>query len=603
MRKFFMTTILLSVLIISACSSTNGTYTKDLKKAKELMDEQTYGEAIEVLENLIENVIPGDDYEHGRLLLVEELKSDAEYMEEHFAELENKYEIAMELYDEAIASDPINLSLYIEAMRSLDNAIEALVEIEDSKMYKDLVAAKDDLTEKLEAYANTIQDEIDKSLAELDFTTAEEKLNELREFSYEFYDIVSDGVVAEYEEKIQEERDRFVYVPETILEWNEVIHESDAGTIGFSGIREVDNTIEVFVTYTGDYDEITDSIDFEPSIILSNGDKVNGSIESNRKYEDKLVRVYQFSSYDEFSIDEIVRFDVEIPMVQEKALQIDFAGVDEAKTTEIEGIESIKEVHRPDWDLKAKDYEVVVDKLFVDKYEIEISGVIKPEKDLTIVESSSAYLPFTDERSNANVGFFGSSSEIDIYKGTEKEFEITHSFSAPISEFNHELKLLIYGQNIHVNLLDGSIIEDAGAVSITEFTGSRNSEYVGFLDSEQKELLNQSDKRVAIDSVIYDGSYSTTSTYNIGNDFKKFETTVHVHKDYSGVDYGTTELTIYVGKGDDEEEVYSKVIEEDHKPLDISVDVKKADYLKIETKADSGDKGTQKLILESPIVK
>src|SRR5699024_480891 len=255
---------------------------------------------------------------------------------------------------------------------------------------------------------------------------------------------------------------------------------------------------------------------------------------------------------------------------------------------------------RPDWTIETDDIEVTIDRFFVEDYDLEISGVVKPKKDVKINEFSTAYLPFTMERDSRGRGIFHSSSRTELYADTEKEFELNYSFKHPITEFHEYVDLHLYEHDFLVDLKSGEIFDMSDPIFIEDVYKSTNFTSIGFKDSGQEELINQSGDRVANNSMIV--TASTSNEYYLGGRFDTFTTTVHAHQNYSDVDYGTTELTIYSVKEDDDKELYATTIEEDHKATDIELDVSGVEKLKIKFSLDHGSEGRQQIILEKPMV-
>ncbi|MBP1971363.1 hypothetical protein J2Z83_003502 [Virgibacillus natechei] len=601
MRKMVFIAMFSSLLLITACSSSDGDFREHIENANDMMNEMEYEDAISILSNVEENVLPGDTYEAGRMDLVEGLKSEAQYMSDHIVELEERYEASMSVFEETQASDSQNVELYSEAINTLDQTIESFNDMTQLDMYQELTAAREEIISEIEdGWLPSLEEGIDGSLESQDFAGAENQLNDMQSLHQTFPDQVTENVLTQYEEKVTEEQEAFVYVPEQAYQWNEIITENDEGSIEIEGIRDTGDSIEVIISFQGYYHTLSDDIALSLDVILSNGDTLTGSGHNPRLLEDKTVKTYSYSHSDDYQIDDIVRFNAELPFVQEDAIQVDFDGVDETEMYEIPGVESIKELHRPEWTIETDEFEVVIDRFNVDDYDIEISGLVKTTEDVVVNDLSTAYLPFTKERSTLGRGIFGSTQESELYEGTDKEFELNYSFDQPITEYHDYIDLHLYNQDVLVDLKNGEIFDKSEPTFIEDLNKNTNTT-IGYDGSDQKELINQSGDRAAVDSIILTTS-RTSNIYHLSERFDKFTTTAHVHQDHSGLDYGTTELTIYALEGDEEEELYSTTIEEDHEATDIEVDVSDVVEIKIETSQNRGSEGRQQIILEEPMV-
>ena len=599
MRKMIVVVISCFVMV-TACSSSSDAFTKQIQQANDLMNEMKYDEAISVLSDVEANVLPGDTYEAGRMHLVEGLKSEAQYMAEHIVELEERYNLAMSAFEETQDSESLDIELYTEAINLLDQTIESFNDMTQLDMYQDLTNAREKITEEIGKLVVELEKDIEDSLDSHDFASAENHLDKMRHLHQTFPEHVTENTVTKYEEKVEEERDRFVYLPETVYRWNETIIENEDGSIEFEGIKDTDDSIELVVSYKGYYHKLSDKISLSPDLILSNGDTLTGSGQETRLLEKKAVKKYRFSSFNDIELDDIIRVNIELPLEQEDAIQVAFDGIDKDETYEIPGVKSIKDLHRPDWTIETDDIEVTIDRFFVEDYDLEISGVVKPKKDVKINEFSTAYLPFTMERDSRGRGIFHSSSRTELYADTEKEFELNYSFKHPITEFHEYVDLHLYEHDFLVDLKSGEIFDMSDPIFIEDVYKSTNFTSIGFKDSGQEELINQSGDRVANNSMIV--TASTSNEYYLGGRFDTFTTIVHAHQNYSGVDYGTTELTIYSIKEDDDKELYATTIEEDHKATDIELDVSGVEKLKIKFSLDRGSEGRQQIILEKPMV-
>ncbi|WP_217586592.1 NPCBM/NEW2 domain-containing protein [Lentibacillus saliphilus] len=600
MRNWVVLVIVSLLLFITACSSSNGAFHDQIKQANQLMNDMKYEDAIKVFADIEENMLPGDTYEAGRMDLIEGLKSEAQYMVEHIDELKEDYEDSMALVKDVKASKTKDIDLYSEAMYQLDYTIDRFNDLTQLDMYEDLTKAREEIVSEIEKWVSTLQSGVDSGLESDDFARVESQLDDMAYLNQAFPEQMTDEIFTQYEEKVTEARERFVFVPEQVYQWNEVIHENEDGSIQIEGITDADGEgIELVISFQGYYHKLSEKIDLSPELILTNGDVLYGSSQEVRVLDDQAVKTYMFSAWEEYGIDDIVRFNVNLPFVQEDAIKVAFDGVDQEKMYEIPGIESIKALHQPEWTIQDDAFEVVIDRFFVDNYNLEITGVIKPTQDVVVNDLSRAYLPFTKESSTIGLSFLGT-NQTELYAGTEKEFEINHSFNRPITEYHDYIDLHLYHHNVLVDLQDGKIFKQDEPTFIEDLDKEARYLEMSFDESNQEELITQSGNRAAVDSIMLSGSLK--NTYELDKRFNTFKTTVHVHNAYSGVDYGTTELKIYSVGEEDDKELYTTTISEDHKAKDIEIDVKGVKTLKITTSQDRGSEGRQHIILEEPVV-
>lgn len=600
MRKLLRILIMSSLLLIGACSSSGGAFTKHIKQASDLLNDMNYEEAIRVLVDVEENVLPGDTYETGRMLLVKQLKSEAEYMADHIKELKESYQESMSLFEAVQSSDTQDIELYEEALYSIDQTMNSFNDMTHLDMYQELTDAKEELTSEISDWILSLDKDIDDSLQSVDFASADKKLNEMIDLRQTFPEQVDESHVSKHEEKINKERERFVFVPELATKWNEVIIEDEDGSIEIEGIRHSSSTIELFISFKGYYQKLDDQIDLSLEMIYVNGDTSTGHKQETRLLEDEAIVQYEFSSGD-LSIEDLVRININIPFKQEDDFQVTLDEINEDVVYEVPGVESIKALHTPDWTLEAKDFEVIINRLLVEDYNIEISGVVKPTNDVVVNDLSSVYLPFTRERDTQGQGIFGSVRESELYKGTEKEFELNYSFNKPITEYHDYIEVILFQHQALIDLENGELFEKSDPTFIEDVYKQTSDTTIGLERYDQTELINQSGNRVAVDSIMFTRN-NISNRYYLSKNFDTFTATIHVHEDFSGVDYGTTELTIYSVVEDDEKELYSTTINEKHKATNIELDVSDVNQLLIRTSQKSGSKGRQKIILEKPMV-
>ncbi|GAA0469585.1 NPCBM/NEW2 domain-containing protein [Alkalibacillus silvisoli] len=596
MRKVLFTFSIASLMLLMACGSDDA-FQNDLETVIDQMNDMDYDEAIAKLQELEEGLV-GDQYETGRINLVSGMLNEAEYMSENIAELEEMYNSAMEHVDEATASEDRDIELYSHALSSIDQTLNRFEDMTQLDMYQDLEGKRDELSEEiLGDWLPSLQEGIESDLESQNFAEAEMQLNEMNRLHQMMPEEIREGVVSEYDEMIAEERERFVFIPEIVDGWNETVIDNDEGSIEVEGVRNIDSGVEVVISFNDYYKNISDQLAFSPRMILSDSDTVSGSLAETRLLEDKAITKYHFSTMGgDIQVDDISRMDVEAPFEQEEAIQVAFDGTD--GEYEIPGIESIKELHRPEWTLDGDNFEVEIDRFFVEDHNIEITGVIKAEEDITIDETSRAYLPFTKEENDTR-GF--GSNEVELYADTEKDFEINHSFSDPITEFHNYIDLMLFEHHLSVDLTDGQLYEVSDPVFVADLENRTHRTSSNLYDEHNdRELINQSGDRVKEDSLIMRAS--AVNRYTLNDRFDQFTTTLHVHQGNSGVDYGTTEFEVYSVEDDDEVELYSTTIEEDHDAQDVEIDVEGVTELKIQISTDRGSEGRQEIILEEPAV-
>lgn len=587
--------------MIGACSSPSGKFTKEIENVSQLMNEMQYEEAMAILGDLEEKVVPGDRYEIGRMMLVEELRSEAQYMVNHIEELEERYKEAMALYEGANAEDPIDLELYQEAMNTLQQTIDRFNEMTHLEMYQTLTDAKDEMVSVIEEKANTLDQAIEEGLSNEDFTTAEEKFSELKTLNNYFSNYVTSDNVEAHREKIDQERERFVFVPEKAVKWEETLHEQKKGSISIQGVREIDEEIEIILSFTGHYQKLSDEIQLKPRMIHINGDSLSGYHHETRMLPEETLLHYRFSTYDPIALDDIVRIDFDLPFISEEAIQVVADHLDEAEAYQIPGVKSIQATHEPDWTIETEDFTVAIESINISNYNIELKGYIKPNKDLMINELSDVYLPFSGERETLGRGVFGSVSKKELYANTELEFNHSYHFNHPITEHHDVMNLLLFEQQAVVDLKNGELLDREKPTAVMDLYNTSSSTVRGFDQSRQEELMTQDGEVASTDSIMFTRSRADNKYYLFG-EFDTFKTTIHTHKNYGGKGYGSTELIFFSVQGDEQEEIYKTTVKENHKPKEIEIDVSNVDVLLIEIYQERGSDGRQKVILEDPRV-
>ena len=602
MRKLLTLVLISTLLFIAACSSSsNSGFHKELEKANDFMNEMKYEEALEVLNKLKTDFLPKDKYEAGRTELVDQLIRDAEYMATHIESLKSDYESAMEVYEETKSTDEVEFNLYEEALNAVNYTLNQFNDMQQLDMYQELVDARDDLLGKIENLVDTLVDSFEKSLDEQNFAQAENDLDQLWDIHYRFdEDAIDYEVLDEYAVKLQEQLDRFVFTPDLFVEWNEEIIKDELGTIQFKGVKNANNNIYAAISFQGDYAKILDELTFRTEIIYGNGDARSGSSYETRYYKDETIVVYQFGAGEGLNVDDILRFIIEVPAVEEEAIRIAFENVDLNKDYVLPGLLAISGEYRPNITIVEERFDIEIHEILVDKYNIEISGFIKPKVDGQVNELNSVYIPLSQQRRTSGTGWFGA-SYMDLYEGTQKEFNYSYSFNEPITEEDEFISFRLFDHNIFINLKTGDIEKLTDPYFIGGVYYSTSNTTVGYRESEKDTFINQNGDRTPAETVLAKGS--AYGSFYIGNNFETFSATLTVPEDRATGEYGTTEVVFYSVMGEEETEIASFTVKENHKPMDIEVDITGVKVLKIELNPDSGNRGRQFVLIENAVVK
>lgn len=565
------------------------------------MNKMEYEEALTSLTNLEENVVPGDTYEAGRMKIVDELINEAEYMIDHIEDLKEDYEEAMAIYETTKEDADDDVEQYKEAYQSLDETIERFNDMTHLDMYQELADAHEDIVSHIEEWANSAEQNINESLEANDFANADHHYHRLKDLQEHFSALISEDLVDNFYEKIEQERERFVFVPENAVTWDASIVENDFGAIQIKGIREHEGTIEVITSFTGEYQSLTAKINLEPRMIHSGGESISGSTLETRMLPEETLVYYHFSDYDDIALDDVVRVDFHPAFIQEDPIQVIAEDLNEDDLYKVPGIESIQATHEPGWTLESNHFDLHIDEVIIENYQVTLTGMIEPNKDGVVQEVSTVYLPFSGERETIGLGIFGGLVEKDLYQGTEVEFNQTYPLNEPITEHDEYMNVLLFEQQVAIDVKNGELRELEKPSFIMDLYHSSSDTVVGFDSANQEELYNQSGDRVSIDSIMFTRARIENS-YHLLQGFDTFTTTLQVHQDFSGKDYGSTEITFYSFDGEDKEELYATEIKEKHKAEKVEIDVSKVDILIIETSQTRGPEGLQKVILEDPKV-
>jgi len=573
MRKIFYATII-TAIFLSACSSLNSSYQKHLKRSIDQMNDMEYNEAIDTLNNMLEKDLPGDRFEERRTYLVEDLISEAEYMQEHIDSLTSQYESAMEAYNNL---DEDNLESLASAYTQLSESINAFGDMTQLDMHKELSDSLDEveaiISDKIASYEKDFNDGLENA----NFTKSETALNKINEaaetLSYGF----SDDLYETYEqlnEKYQEEINKYAQLPLEVAAWEKEVVKNDIGSIHMLGARATNDIYEVYIKLTDDYVKAGNNLTLSPQLITKSGDKLSAYQTKLVNYDDYAMLVYMFENYNHEQVDDIVRIEFE----GEKEVTVEFDG-NADDTVDIAGVKVITGTFSPDISVKSSNYTVNVKEIEVTKEEMTFTGTVEPTKDINLQEIHGVYFPVSHQK--YTIGNLSYPNENEYYKGTENDFSINMDLSTPLTEINQIANVQLYGEPFAFDFAEEKQVEQEESIFLYNLPANIDGKpyYQQGLEGLVK---NQAKKTVAADSILYLDRYSSTSIFELGGNYKTLKTTLHITEDGIKEEYDDLEVQFYSYTKDGESElIHTETLKEKHKAKDIEVDLKGVDRLMI----------------------
>ncbi|MDG5789361.1 hypothetical protein QA612_18020 [Evansella sp. AB-P1] len=588
------------IAIAAGCSaSATATYHEKLAEGNELMNNMNFSEAIEIYDQIIDEILPGDDYETGRIAITNSLRAEAVNMLQRISVLEEGYNESLHLY--STMDGNVEAQVYRQLLQQLDGTMAQFGELTHLDMYKELADMKSSVEDMINNNVITFYSEqINTAIAEENLAMADQYLDQLNGFHNVLPDYVSEHTVVSLVDQVEELKSRYVFFPEVAVNWNKVILESERGTIETEGIMKTDSGFDLYIFYNDDYALQAGLMNVNPYLIFSDGQTASASSSSVRKYDNKTLQKISFRVNDR-TYEDISRINVEIPSVQEDPFNLSFDGIDETNLVTIPGVRSIKALHRPEWVYETDDYDVHIDRFFVEDYKIEITGEIIPHNDVTVNQYSYIHLPKSGEVSRINSHGFWGPNEIELFEGTTRSFELVHNLNSPVTEFHTYIGLAMFEQLGWINLITGEKYTGDGPVNLNDINKDVSSDYEAYYDSRnEKDLINQSGELVDAASVIFRrGAFYSGNDYkfDLMDRFETFETIVHVQHGTHGVDNGSTEI---VFKNEEGDILYTLDVEEDHSAYSLELDVSGVRELTITFNQRRGSEGRHNIIFEKP---
>ncbi|WP_018923023.1 hypothetical protein [Salsuginibacillus kocurii] len=588
----------MGLLIASGCSDETEDFHAELKKAEEAMNELKLDDALLIYDDLLEDLGAGSEYSEGRSAIVSDLHAEASSMLETVEDIELDYEEAIEQIN---GLDPSlnEFEDYYETLTFVEGVQERFEGFTQLDMYEELETEAEKLEEVMEnEIIARYKEEAEVALQNEDMSALERSIEELSSLESSAPNYVSEEMVVSLENEAEELEERYVTFPTEVEEWGKTIVNSERGLIEVAGVQDDEGQIELYIYYHDDFRYQAEQISVTPLLIFADGETVDNSNIDYTFYEDKTVQQVRFNTNEDQSLENLQRINVSVPSVDEDDIAVEFEENELDGALTIPGKRSVADLHRPSIDWTTEKYDVEIDRLKVLDNELEISGEIIPNEDGEVPEFSSIYNPETGEYNSVSPNSFMGTNSLEIYEGTQKPFEFTHSFNSSITEHHSSIGIVLFDEKKWFDLHTGEEYEPDEPAYLYELNKDPANNYEEHFNAEdQEDFISENEGLLSPQSVLFRGS--GTSDFDLMERFETLEVGVEVQGETVGVDYGSTEIEFR----DDEEEVLHEVtVEEDHELEHVEVNVSGVENLEIGISQDSGDEGNQHIIFEEPIL-
>lgn len=597
--------LLATSLLMTACSSTNSSYQKNLKESIKLMNDMEYDKAIETLRKTIDKDLTGDRFKARRSELAYNLIDEAEYMSEHIESLAATYEETIAEYNDFKKEESSDFEAVYHVYRSLEDAINQFSDLTQLDMYKELDEASKDIEKLATEAVTSLEQEFNDSLKENKFTKSEQALNDLSKAN----DYLPESILGEdlytkldeMEQQLEEAKEKYAFLPTEVTKWEKEIVKNDFGSITQKGIKENDYNYELFVSLTDGFAKAISELTIEPSFILKDGSKIDNAKINEIVYgKDETLLLLSLNKSEERTLDDIVRVDWNIPSLKEESFQLDYDAKADDRV-ELPGIEAVVVSKNPEIKIEKDKLTIDIHSLEVDKGSVTLAGKIIPKEDVEIKDFVNMMLPLS-RTANLKDHFYA--EVIELYKGTEKEFSFQTDLDTPITASNNISYVNLFGEPLVLDLAEGKVIDGPEQTFLYDRAFDVSSKiFIG--DDYQSLLINQDNKAVDFNSAISSINRYSYDRFFLNNEFETFTTTFHVLEKNKNMDYEDITITFTI-LDEDRSEIGEKktfTISKGHKPTDVSIDVKGAYYLDVNYSSPFGGEGNPGIILEKPYVK
>lgn len=600
MRKRLSIIFIVALFVLAACSGATGAFQKEMKKVQELMNDMKYEEALDLLVKLEED-LEGDPYEVGRRNIVEDYKSDAQYMLNHLESLTNQYEEAMAKYEETMSMEEPTASDYSDALYSLNNAMNAFGGLDHLDMFQDLNKAITEITDAVDTkLVQPLVAKLEEDLQAEEFGQLDAYLDELYSVTDYFSDIFSYDDYQTLSDKVEAAKARYIALPHTINKWESPIYKKDYGNIQIIGYQDFEDYVKFYVAFDGVYAHVGDKVDLDLQFLLSDGEIMNGRTnDSPLFYPDKYVRIYQVN-LGEREISDIVRINVDLPLAGDEPIVKKIDSFEPQGELKIAGIESQAKTLTPNQTVNTDQFDIEIKEIEIGSNTISFSGNIIPKDDITISTASFAYLPFSKVDSLTNYSWGGENTE-NYYEGTTVEFHISHAFRKDISEEDKYVQVRLFEQLLYVDLNTGQLINAPSPVSLLSVYIENSDDFYKYFDSNsQRDLINLNGQYIPNGLVF--PSNGKTKVYLDGK-YKTLKTKAHFSFFGANLESEhTVVVTFYSVNGDEKTELQTVEFTNQNNLKDIQVNLSGVDVLEIEVDSSFYFSRDHRIIFENPML-
>lgn len=600
MRKRLSIIFIVALFVLAACSGATGAFQKEMKKVQELMNDMKYEEALDLLVKLEED-LEGDPYEVGRRNIVEDYKSDAQYMLNHLESLTNQYEEAMAKYEETMSMEEPTASDYSDALYSLNNAMNAFGGLDHLDMFQDLNKAITEITDAVDTkLVQPLVAKLEEDLQAEEFGQLDAYLDELYSVTDYFSDIFSYDDYQALSDKVEAAKARYIALPHTINKWESPIYKKDYGNIQIIGYQDFEDYVKFYVAFDGVYAHVGDKVDLDLQFLLSDGEIMNGRTnDSPLFYPDKYVRIYQVN-LGEREISDIVRINVDLPLAGDEPIVKKIDSFEPQGELKIAGIESQAKTLTPNQTVNTDQFDIEIKEIEIGSNTISFSGNIIPKDDITISTASFAYLPFSKVDSLTNYSWGRENTE-NYYEGTTVEFHISHAFRKDISEEDKYVQVRLFEQLLYVDLNTGQLINAPSPVSLLSVYIENSDDFYKYFDSNsQRDLINLNGQYIPNGLVF--PSNGKTKVYLDGK-YKTLKTKAHFSFFGANLESEhTVVVTFYSVNGDEKTELQTVEFTNQNNLKDIQVNLSGVDVLEIEVDSSFYFSRDHRIIFENPML-
>ena len=605
-KKVFVIVIVLLVAVISTSCSSEGKYNNLINSAEEAINQWDFEKSIGYYEDIID--IDTNSLADGEVKI-----SNAEDSLENILEILENIETIKDNYNSAI-TDAENLNYQVNNIKKIKEIHEKLINLENDFYYlsntnlaKNLVKARNNIESNVKnQIIQTTLEGFQTTLKDIEFDESEIKLYELYDLKELFPELINKDINS-LQEKLREEKAKFIEIPIDIRNRNSLMYEDSNGKITFLGEGQRNDILCAFYKFEGDYKEAAKKISIKANVALSNGKHVDNSPSECRQYgdyvigigyltDDTSVLIERFSYINPFDSSEINEFKYDNSKTESYKMPPVYKYTTEELNTKI-----ILEDENKKVEINKLIFDPMKD--FMNNITVTVEGVFTSKEEINSYDFDTLCHLYDPNGKNVTHGSFTNY----FNKEFTKDFQHDFNFSFKIPEIQKDTEYLtLYFKDLRTNigLNDGKEYE-LDKESLVDFIIENKNMFSVFnvnLHSYTGMYFRNQAGTITINTIEIDGGegFLSTSTPKIevllGKMYSKLSVDLAIDDTTLDRDYSNT-----IVKFIDNEEVLKTVkIPNSLEVVSVEVPVDGVKTLKIEV--SHGSDNGQKLLLQNGIL-